>query len=89
MNNIIKAFILIMSLTFSSLGYAICAYPGMIKVVQPDGRSLSIKKIGDENGYIMVTSDDLPVIYTSSGTYEYAIKDAASINASGVIASNH
>ena len=88
MNNIYKTFILIMCLTFSNLGYAVCAYPGLIKVVQPDGRILSIKKIGDENGYILVTSDNLPLIYTSSGTYEYAVRDASSINASGVIASN-
>ena len=88
MTNIIKTFILIICLTLSEMGYAVCAYPGLIKVVQPDGRNLSIKKIGDENGYILVTSDNLPVIYTSSGTYEYAVKNAASINASGVIASN-
>ena len=88
MNNVIKAFILIISLTFTNLGYAVCAYPGLIKVEQPDGRILSIRKIGDEKGYRLVTSDNLPVIYTSSGTYEYAIKDASSINASGVMASN-
>ena len=88
MNNIFKAIIIIMSLTFSNLGYAVCAYPGFLKVAQPDGRILSVKKIGDENGYILVTTDNLPVIYTSSGTYEYAIKEASSINASGVVASN-
>ena len=88
MNNILKAFILITSLTFANLGYAISAYPGLIKVTQPDGKTLSIKKIGDENGYILVTSDNLPLIYTSYGTYEYAVKNSSSIKASGVIASN-
>ena len=88
MSNIIKTFILIICLTFSELGYAVCAYPGLIKVVQPDGRNLSIKKIGDENGYILLTSDNLPITYTSSGSYEYTLKNASAIEASGVWASN-
>ena len=88
MSNIIKTFILIICLTFSELGYAVCAYPGLIKVVQPDGRNLSIKKIGDENGYILLTSDDLPLTYTSSGSYEYTLKNVSSIEASGVWASD-
>ena len=88
MNNIVKTLILIMSLTFTELGYAVCAYPGMLKVKQPDGTELSIKKIGDENGFILLTSDNLPVINTPSGAYEYAIKNASSIYASGVMASN-
>jgi len=68
-----------------STALAVPAFPGKIKVKQPDGSMLSIQKIGDEHGSLMLTDDGYPVVYNElTATYEYAMLADGALTASGI-----
>lgn len=50
---------------------AVPAYPGLIKVTQPDGTELEVRLRGDEHGHFMTTADNHLVI-EQNGEYFYA-----------------
>lgn len=72
----------------SFVASAVPAYPGIIKVIQPDGSCLDIKKIGDENGFAIQTSDGFPLTIGNTGYYEYATQEKNRLIPTGVKASN-
>lgn len=64
---------------------AVPAYPGLIKVTQPDGTTVSIKKIGDEFGHYITTSDGHMLI-KENNAYYYATAADGMIVSSGIAA---
>lgn len=58
------------------------AYPSVIKIVQPDGTTLTVRIFGDENRKIRTTSDGYPIRQNKAGYYFY---DLPSANASSEI----
>lgn len=68
---------------------AVPAFPGLIKAVQKDGTTLSIRRIGDERCHITVTADGYPLLFSATtGNYEYALPQGSGLVSSGVKASN-
>lgn len=66
--------------------HAVKAYPGLLKVVQPDGSEMTVKKIGDEFGHYTVTADGYPLV-RENGCYYYATADATGrLTSTGVMA---
>lgn len=66
---------------------AIPAYPGPIKVTQPDGTTLTIQLQGDEHGYMAYTDDGFPVVQNAqTGAYEYARLTPQGLVGSGIVA---
>lgn len=66
---------------------AIPAYPGPIKVTQPDGTTLTIRLQGDEHGYMAYTDDGFPVVQNAqTGAYEYARLTPQGLVGSGIVA---
>ncbi|MBP1663257.1 MAG: family metalloprotease domain protein [Bacteroidetes bacterium] len=55
--------------------FAIRAYPGAIKITQPDGSSLNIRNHGDEFHHYTTTEDNYIVKKIASGYYTYASID--------------
>ncbi len=63
--------------------FAIRAYPGLIKVKQPDGSTLTIRNHGDEFHHYTTTEDNFVVKQNASGFYTYATVDAQGIITEG------
>lgn len=55
---------------------AVPAYPGLMKVTQPDGTSLTVKLRGDETHHIYLTEDDY-LLENRDGYFYYADVDAS------------
>ena len=55
-------------------------------VQQPDGTSLELMLVGDENLHYYVTRDGLPVVQTAPATYCYAQVHGAHLSTTGVLA---
>ncbi|VBB48046.1 M6 family metalloprotease domain protein [uncultured Paludibacter sp.] len=69
--------------------YAIKAYPGLITVNQPDGKTLTIQMHGDEFYKYRTTSDGYLVTQNAEGFYVYANVDVQGrITASSKVAKN-
>jgi hypothetical protein len=47
------------------------AYPGPIKVVQPDGDTLRVRLYGDESSHFMTTEDGYYLVENDQGFYVY------------------
>ncbi len=56
--------------------FAIRAYPGIVKITQPDGSSLNIRMHGDEYHHYTTTEDNYIVKKIDSGFYTYASIDS-------------
>lgn len=68
---------------------AVPADPTPRQVAQPDGTTVTLRKIGDERGFIYLTTDGLPVVRDAvSGYYEYARLEKGCIIASGLKAAD-
>ncbi len=79
--------ILAMSAIGALAARAIPAYPGPIKVTQPDGTTLTIQLQGDEHGYMAYTDDGFPVVQNAqTGAYEYARLTPQGLVGSGIVA---
>ncbi len=64
------------------------ATPEAVEVLQPDGTTLLVRLVGDENAHHMQTTDGYPVVRTADGWYEYAQLADNRLQASGVAARN-
>lgn len=70
-------------------GYAVQAYPGIIKATQADGTEISIRLHGDERGHYTTTADGYPLIFNEqTGNYEYASVVNNAIVSSGLAAAD-
>lgn len=66
---------------------AIPAYPGKIKVKQPDGSELTIVKTGDEHHSLTFTADGYALAFNAAtGGYEYATVSQGQLAPSGISA---
>jgi M6 family metalloprotease-like protein len=66
---------------------AVSAFPGSVKITQPDGTIVSVVQKGDERVHWMETPDGVTLIRNSNGYITYATKDAlGNMVASDVIA---
>ena len=63
--------------------FAIRAYPGLIKIKQPDGSTLTIRNHGDEFRHYTTTEDNFVVKQNASGFYTYATVDAQGVITEG------
>lgn len=67
--------------------YAIPAFPGLVKVTQPDGTELTIKGHGDEFFHFITTADGYTIMQDARGYWTYAQRDAqGTLKASTVVA---
>lgn len=64
---------------------AVPACPWLIKVTQPDGTEVEVRKIGDEFGHYMVTADNYPVVKEGEKLC-YAVPSDGVLVSSGVVA---
>ena len=70
-------------------GFAVKAYPGLIKARQADGTEISIRLHGSEHGNYATTADGFPVIFNeATGNYEYATISGSRLVASGMAAAD-
>lgn len=58
-------------LSSGQLANAIPAFPEPIRIEQPDGSVITLRMYGDESGFKVVTTDNLPVMKNHEGIYEY------------------
>lgn len=56
--------------------WAVPARPTVTTVSQPDGTTISIRKIGDERAHVVLSADGYPVVIDGDGFYCYADFDA-------------
>ncbi len=59
-------------LSSGPMANAIPAIPAPIRIAQPDGSFVTLCMYGDETGFTVVTTDNLPVVKNAEGIYEYA-----------------
>lgn len=52
--------------------WGVPAKPGMLVFTQPDGSTVSLRKIGDERAHLVTTADGYPVVCDAKGFYCYA-----------------
>lgn len=70
-------------------GFAVKAYPGVIKAKQADGTEISIRLHGSEHGHYTTTVDGYPLIYNeATNNYEYATIVSGKLKSSGIVATN-
>lgn len=62
------------ALLLPSSMWAVRAYPGLMTMNQPDGTTLNVRLIGDENGHFYQTQDGILLLETENGFY-YAVSD--------------
>ena len=68
---------------------AVPAYPGLITVTQADGSDISIQRIGDEFGHIILTEDGYPLLFNAvSHNYEYAVLNGSHLEYTGIAATS-
>lgn len=68
---------------------AVPAYPWKMKVKQPDGSTLTIRKTGDEHAAITMTADGYPLIFNAAdNSYEYARIDGTQLVPTGILAAD-
>lgn len=68
---------------------AVPAYPGKMRVRQADGTFLTIQKMGDERGHIVVSEDGYPLLFDdASRCYEYARVEDGHLVTSGIRATD-
>ena len=68
-----KLSFLLLSLMFcSAMAVAVPAKPGVVKVQQPDGTTVSLRLMGDEYRHYNVTTDGLTIVKDQRGYYVYA-----------------
>ena len=66
---------------------AVSAFPGSVKITQPDGTTISVVQKGDERIHWLETTDGVTLMRSSNGYITYATKDAqGNMVASDVIA---
>ena len=83
-NYLIKSlFIAILVISPFISTFAIRAYPGFIKVTQPDGSTLTIKNHGDEFYHYTTTEDNFIVKQNAAGFFTYATIDTQGIITEG------
>ena len=70
-------------------GFAVKAYPGVIKAKQADGTEISIRLHGSEHGHYTTTVDGYPLLYNEvTKNYEYATIVSGKLKSSGIVATN-
>jgi hypothetical protein len=74
---ILTLLVVLLSFIFSS--QAIPAFPRPIKIVQPDGSSLTILLHGDEFSHFTTTDDGYTIVQNDKNMYVYAQKDITGI----------
>lgn len=67
---------------------AVPAHSGLVTISQPDGKSLTVKLVGDEFFNYSCTTDGYTVVRNQDGNYEYATLRAGQLVASGLLAHN-
>lgn len=63
---------------------AVPAYPGKMRVQQPDGTYITIQMRGDEHFHITCTEDGYPLVRNEQGVLEYAQLQGGQLVASGI-----
>lgn len=73
--NLFRCSVAVFALCLPYEASAVPAYPGLLQVRQPDGTYISIQKIGDERGHIVLSSDGYLLTELSDGYYYYSLPD--------------
>ena len=71
----IKLLFLILFINQAITTFAVPAYPGLIKMKQPDGTSITLYQKGDEKIRWMESEDGYSLMYDNNKTIVYAIKN--------------
>lgn len=78
----------LMALAFAALcvgeAMAIPAYPGKMRVQQPDGTFITVQVKGDEHFHLAYTEDGYPLMRNEKGLYEYAQLAGDQLELSGI-----
>lgn len=74
MNKSVVLFFSAMILSASS-AMAVPAKPTPYLFTQPDGTSVELRKVGDERGHVILTSDGYPVMRDDAGFYRFVTLD--------------
>lgn len=82
-NHLLLAFV---ALLCCSIADAVPAWPGLQRVLQPDGSQVTLQIVGDEFFNYVRTSDGYTVLRTDRGTYEYASLRDGVLVPSGILA---
>lgn len=76
----------IVGLLLTSQAFAVPAHPGIAKVRQPDGTTISIRLHGNEYQHYNTTSDGYTILKNAEGYYVYATLDNGRLKPSSRIA---
>ena len=63
---------------------AVCAYPGSVKVSQPDGTIVQVRVHGDENINWVTSPDGYTLMYDGKGFLTYAGEESGVLSPSGL-----
>lgn len=63
---------------------AVCAYPGAVKVSQPDGTIVQVRVHGDENINWVTSTDGYTLMYDGKGFLTYAGEESGVLSPSGL-----
>lgn len=80
-------FITAMSVQVQPL-HAIPAYPGALRISQPDGTSISVRIHGDEHFNWYTTADGYPIVRQQDGFFYYAKPGGAALTSTGIKAAD-
>ena len=78
--------LIFVGLLLTSQAFAIPAHPGIVKVRQPDGTTISIRLHGNEYQHYNTTSDGYTILKNAEGYYVYATLDNGLLKPSSRIA---
>lgn len=88
MNTIKKSIFTAMLLCGAFQAWGVPAFPGFMTVMQSDGTELSVRRVGDEYGHLILTSDGYPLLFnTVTRNYEFAVLSDDNLKSSGIMAS--
>ncbi len=71
MKSLLRNLVIAAMALLPSVANAVPAYPGLIKVTQPNGEVLQLRIVGDEYGHYYMTPDGIPVV-ADGKTFCYA-----------------
>ena len=78
-NQIIGAIMVLAPATYAD---AVCAYPGAVKVSQPDGTIVQVRVHGDENINWVTSTDGYTLMYDGKGFLTYAGEESGVLSPS-------
>lgn len=76
MRKLKHVYLLLFICLFNHTAFGVPALKSLRTVTQPDGTTLTIQLIGDENFHYYITSDGYPLVSDSTGLFLYATQDA-------------